>query len=79
MLLWSIKAAIVSFVLILVIHQLIIFFTNTLTVPKFKDLVDGPNKRHKKMLDAIETNDNVGMKKELKDYLKKQLSENQSS
>lgn len=82
MLLWCIKAAIVSFIIILVIHSLIGFFKNTLTVPKFKDLVDVPNKRYQSMMDKIyetpppqRTDDDDSMKKELKDYLRTQLGE----
>jgi hypothetical protein len=41
MLWWSIQIAIISFILIFLVHHLFHFFKSTLTVPKVKDLVNG--------------------------------------
>ena len=49
MILWVLKVTLISFILILVVHSLIGFFRNTLTVPKLKDLVNGPTKKYENM------------------------------
>jgi len=43
---WVIQSMIVSFVIIFVLHNLYIFFKETLTVPKMKDLVKRPQQKY---------------------------------
>ena len=50
MLLWTIKWVIISLTLIFLAHYLFIFFTNTLTVPKVKDLVNKPSVCYSELL-----------------------------
>jgi len=75
-----------SVIFIFLIHHLICFFTNTLTIPKIKDLVNSPSQKYKDIFEIISQNDGntvdpsnylpkTNMKDELKMFLKKQLSE----
>lgn len=43
---WTIQIAVLSFIFIYLVHHLLTFFKNMLTVPKMKDLVDSPNKKY---------------------------------
>jgi hypothetical protein len=118
MLLWTIQTTIISVILIFLVHHLINFFKSTLTVPKFKDLVNAPTHKYENMFNIINhynnnnnynsftpliTNNNNNnnnnndtssdinllpksdndngnyMKNELKDFLKKQLNNNNSN
>jgi hypothetical protein len=53
MLYWTIRTTILSTILILLVHHLINFFKSTLTVPKFKDLVNVPAQKYADMFDII--------------------------
>jgi hypothetical protein len=44
MIFWSIRIIIISVIFIYLIHSLFLFFKDTLTTPKIKDLVNIPNK-----------------------------------
>jgi len=55
MLFWAMKWAIMSVVLILVLHHLYIYFMDTLTVPMNKDFIHKPVEKYKEMLDTIHT------------------------
>jgi len=44
---------IISLILILLVHHLFSFLTNTLTVPKVKDLVQKPSKLYKEIEDTL--------------------------
>ena len=58
----SIKITIISIIFIFLIHNLFSFFKTTLTVPKFKDLVDAPIKKYETMFNVMSfksNNDNV--------------------
>ena len=48
-----IQITIVSIIFIFVIHYLINFFKDNLTVPKIKDLVNAPNKKYENMYNVI--------------------------
>lgn len=48
-----IQFTIVSVIFIFVIHYLINFFRDNLTVPKIKDLVNAPNKKYENMFNVI--------------------------
>lgn len=56
MLSWVIQITIVSIILIFLVHHLIQFFTNTLTVPKIKDLVNTPTKNYENIYNIIQNN-----------------------
>ena len=58
MLAWVIQISIVSFIFIFLVHHLIGFFKNTLTVPKIKDLVNSPSQKYQHIFDTINTNTN---------------------
>ena len=53
MLYWTIRTTILSTILILLVHHLINFFKSTLTVPKFKDLVNVPAQKYADMFTII--------------------------
>ena len=59
MLLFIIKWAILSLLLIFLIHYLYSFFKSTLTIPKVRDLVNKPTERYNEMIDTIKYNDSV--------------------
>jgi hypothetical protein len=61
MILWSIKITVISIIIICIIHHLIFFLQNNLSIPKIKNFVDIPNK-YEKMIDTIE---NVSLLHEL--------------
>jgi hypothetical protein len=50
---------IVSIIFILIVHHLIIFFKENLTVPKVKDLVNVPAQKYQAILDIISKKDNT--------------------
>ena len=53
MLYWTIRTTILSIILILLVHHLINFFKSTLTVPKFKDLVNIPAQKYADIFNTI--------------------------
>ncbi len=55
MLLWTIKIAVLSLLLIYLVHYLFCFFTDMLTIPKVKDLVNTPAKEYDDMFKIIGT------------------------
>jgi hypothetical protein len=59
MLLFILKWAILSFILIVLIHYLYSFFKTTLTIPKVRDLVNKPTERYNEMIDTIKYNHDV--------------------
>ena len=64
MLSWAIQTAIMSIILIFLVHHLISFFTLTLTVPKIKDLVNTSTQKYEHMFKVISnsnttTNSNI--------------------
>lgn len=97
MLIWIIQVIIFSIILIFLVHNLILFFKSTLTVPKIKDLVNTSTQKYESMFNVISNKDNptnyssleskdysildllpkpedTSMKSELKNFLKKQLT-----
>lgn len=52
---WIIQSTIISIILIFLVHYLFIFFRDTLTVPKIKDLVNKPNKKYDEILSTVQT------------------------
>jgi hypothetical protein len=53
MLLWTIQISIFSIIFILLVHHILLFFKNTLTVPKIKDLVNIPHQKYEDMIYTI--------------------------
>ena len=53
MLLWSFQITIISIILIFLVHHLLVFFKNTLTIPKIKDLVNSPMQKYEDMYSII--------------------------
>jgi cell shape-determining protein MreC len=77
------KTAIISLILIILVHSSYIFLKTNLTIPKIKDLVDKPDIGYKEIYNTIHENkkiqpqkkninknENTQMKNELKEYLK---------
>jgi hypothetical protein len=54
MILWTIQTAILCFILIFLVHHLLNFFTETLTVPKVKDLIYAPAQKYEKIYQTIQ-------------------------
>jgi uncharacterized protein with von Willebrand factor type A (vWA) domain len=76
MLFWIVQQSIFSFVFIWIIHYLYSYFTNNLTVPKIKDLVNKPKQQYDTMYKVIEgkNNDKKEKTEKMKDNLKSYLS-----
>ena len=53
MLSWILQITIISIILIFLVHHLIQFFRDTLTVPKIKDLVNAPAQKYESMFSAM--------------------------
>ena len=66
MLLFILKWAIISFILIVLIHYLYSFFKSTLTIPKVRDLVNKPTERYNEMIDTIKYNHDVKYNDDIK-------------
>jgi len=64
MLSWILQISIISIILIFLVHHLIQFFRDTLTVPKIKDLVNAPTQKYENMFSAM----NRGSQNENADY-----------
>ena len=58
MLTWIIQITIISFIFIFLVHHLFQFFRDTLTVPKFKDLVNTPSKKYENIYEILSKQDN---------------------
>jgi len=56
MIYWTIKTVIISVIFIFLIHHLIEFFKNTLTVPKVKDLVNIPAQKYDHIFNILSKN-----------------------
>ena len=65
MLSWILQITIISIILIFLVHHLIQFFRDTLTVPKIKDLVNAPTQKYENMFSAM----NRGSQNENIDYI----------
>ena len=56
MLTWILKISIASICFIFLVHHLICFLKNTLTIPKTKDLVNSSSEKYNKMYYILENN-----------------------
>lgn len=73
MILSIILSAVLSIILIALVHYSYIFLKENLTTPKIKDLVNKPMNQYNdiyKDLECIKETSNVDMKSELQNYLK---------
>jgi hypothetical protein len=78
MLFWTVQTILISFVLIFLVHHLITYFKQILTVPKTKDLVNSPIQKYNDMFKIIgsteSSNSNVNQVNpniNIEDYLPK--------
>jgi len=53
MLLWIVKISIISIIFILIVHNILNFLKETLTIPKVKDLVNAPNEKYQDIYNII--------------------------
>jgi hypothetical protein len=70
--------AIISIIIIIILHYLFDFFKENLTTPKIKDLVTKPNEEYKKIYEKIKSKNSEdisdnGEKEEMKNKLKKYM------
>lgn len=65
MLLFILKNAIISIILICLLHYIYDYFKTNLTTPKVKDLVNKPQIQYEEILESIKENNNIN-KKEIK-------------
>lgn len=78
MLFWTVQTILISFILIFLVHHLITYFKQILTVPKTKDLVNSPIQKYNDMFKIIgnteSSNSNVNQMNSninIEDYLPK--------
>jgi len=50
---WTIQITLICILIVFLVHHIIHFLKETLTVPKIKDLVNVPHQRYKKMYETI--------------------------
>lgn len=55
MLFWTVQTILISFILIFLVHHLITYFKQILTVPKTKDLVNSPIQKYNDMFKIIDS------------------------
>jgi len=79
MLFWTVQTILISFILIFLVHHLITYFKQILTVPKTKDLVNSPIQKYNDMFKIIgstessnsNANPNPNPNMNIQDYLPK--------
>ena len=71
MLFWTFQTIIISIILIFLVHHLISYFKQTLTVPKIKDLVNLPSQKYETMFNVISNSNSNNISQNLNDYLPK--------
>ena len=54
--LWTIQVLVTSFVIFFVLHNLYVFFKDTLTVPKIKDMVKRPQQKYETLFRELRNN-----------------------
>ena len=76
------KWGLISLTLIFLIHYLYMFFINTLTIPKIKDLVNKPNEQYRDIFETLQkthTQKRTNTYESLTDPDTKQMTEELSS
>lgn len=81
MLFWTVQTILISFILIFLVHHLITYFKQILTVPKTKDLVNSPIQKYNDMFkiiaseshnsNTIPANPTANINPNIEDYLPK--------
>jgi hypothetical protein len=75
MLFWTVQTILISFILIFLVHHLITYFKQILTVPKTKDLVNSPIQKYHDMFKIIgsteSSNSGSNQNINIEDYLPK--------
>lgn len=75
MLFWTVQTILISFILIFLVHHLITYFKQILTVPKTRDLVNSPIQKYNDMFKIIASdtsNSNAShVNPNIQDYLPK--------
>lgn len=75
MLFWTVQTILISFILIFLVHHLITYFKQILTVPKTRDLVNSPIQKYNDMFKIIASesqNSNANhVNPNIEDYLPK--------
>ena len=75
MLFWTVQTIVISFILIFLVHHLITYFKQILTVPKTKDLVNSPIQKYNDMFKIIggseSSNSGSNQNINIEDYLPK--------
>jgi len=61
MLFWTLQITVISIILIFLVHNLFGFFKSTLTVPKIKDLVDGPVHKYENIYNTINSSSKTNL------------------
>jgi hypothetical protein len=56
MLNWTIQITLISILIVFLVHHIIHFLKETLTIPKIKDLVNVPHERYQKMYETMNSN-----------------------
>tara|TARA_Y100000992_G_scaffold302152_1_gene275225 strand:- start:1069 stop:1488 length:420 start_codon:yes stop_codon:yes gene_type:complete len=83
MLPWLIQTAIISLVIILILHNIYFFFKENLTTPSVTDYINRPNEKYEEICKIISSSNNTqhyesstasNMKEELKLFLNQQLN-----
>ena len=54
---WILQISLISIIFIILVHNILLYFKSTLTVPKIKDLVTSSNKRYQDIYNIISKND----------------------
>jgi hypothetical protein len=77
MLFWTVQTIVISFILIFLVHHLITYFKQILTVPKTKDLVNSPIQKYNDMFKIIGGSESSNLNANptspnIQDYLPKQ-------
>jgi hypothetical protein len=68
MLFWTVQTILISFILIFLVHHLITYFKQILTVPKTRDLVNSPIQKYNDMFKIIASDTSNS---NIEDYLPK--------
>ena len=76
MLFWTVQTILISFILIFLVHHLITYFKQILTVPKTKDLVNSPIQKYNDMFKIIgstesQNSNTIPVNPNIEDYLPK--------
>jgi len=89
MLTWTIQTAVISLVVIMILHNIYIYLKDNLTYPNVTDYVNRPNEKYNEIYNIIsktnseninyETSTASNMKEELKLFLNQQLNNNDNS